>query len=138
MFELTYDILDDLEAIECNGASQICSNSVTNIFENMTPAEWYDAASESGCNVMFTCGFFLDKCQNEIYIIGDFLNDIVYRFFGETLKVQPVVTHGIQVHRTLPCHLSSSQVRMNARICPLPAARKNFLPYGIHTGHSPR
>jgi len=94
MFELTYDILDDLEARECNAASQICSNSVTNIFENMTPAEWYDAARESGCNVMFTCGFFLDKCQNGIYIIGDFLNDIVYRFFGETLKVQPVYYEG--------------------------------------------
>ena len=94
MFKLTYDILDDLEARKCNVASQFCSNSVTNIFENMTPAEWYDAARDTGWNIMFTCGFFLDKCKNEIYIIGDFLNDIVYRFFGETLKVQPVYYEG--------------------------------------------
>ena len=94
MFKLTYDILDDLEARKCNVASQFCSNSVTNIFENMTPAEWYDAARDAGCNIMLTCAFFLDKCQNEIYIIGDFLNDIVYRFFGETLKVQPVYCEG--------------------------------------------
>ena len=91
MFELTYDILDDLEARECNAASQICSNSVTNIFENMTPAEWYDAARESGCNVMFTCSFLIgQRPKDNIYVIGDFLNDIVYRFFGDTLKVQPV------------------------------------------------
>ena len=34
MFKLTYDILEDLEARKCNVASQFCSNSVTNIFEN--------------------------------------------------------------------------------------------------------
>ena len=34
MLKLTYDILDDLEARKCNVASQFCSNSVTNIFEN--------------------------------------------------------------------------------------------------------
>ena len=34
MFKVTYDILDDLEARKCNVASQFCSNSVTNIFEN--------------------------------------------------------------------------------------------------------
>ena len=57
MFELTYDILDDLEAREYNAASQFCSNSMTNIFEDMTPAEWYDVVRESGCNVMFTYWF---------------------------------------------------------------------------------
>jgi hypothetical protein len=57
----------------------------------MTPAEWYDAARESSCNVMFTCSFLIgQRPKDNIYVIGDFLNDIVYRFFGDTLKVQPV------------------------------------------------
>lgn len=94
MFELTYDILDDLECISPKSSVEKILDAEDEriaVFENMTPVEWYDAARERGCNCMFTISFIYSKhYKDNVYIIGETLNDLVYRYFGDNLKVQAV------------------------------------------------
>jgi hypothetical protein len=92
MFELKYDILDDLEARESNAARQVADEEE----HLLTPKEWYEECRRTGVNAVFAIYapyrlFHLSGGYNfDIDRFVEAYNDIKERFFRGLPDVQVV------------------------------------------------
>lgn len=93
MFELSYDILDDLGPIESRSKQRIIDEiDKETLFPEMSVEEWYSDVYTQGCNLMFT----LDMPIRFEHILGDkvelieTLNLLLERYFGKHPRIQAV------------------------------------------------